>query len=77
MIKDYDLVIDYHFGKVNVVADALSRKFFVMLAYICTVYVPLLLDVKTMEINMDYDGYSALVANFMVRPKLVDKIIGK
>ena len=26
LIKDYDYVIDYHSGKANVVADALSRK---------------------------------------------------
>jgi hypothetical protein len=26
LIKDYDCVIDYHSGKANVVADALSRK---------------------------------------------------
>ena len=26
IIKDYDCVIDYHLGKANVVADALSRK---------------------------------------------------
>ena len=27
LLKDYDLVIDYHPEKANVVADALSRKF--------------------------------------------------
>ena len=26
MSKDYDCIIDYHLGKANVVADALSRK---------------------------------------------------
>ena len=26
LLKDYDCIIDYHPGKVNVVADALSRK---------------------------------------------------
>ena len=47
MIKDYDLVIDYHLGKVDVVADALSQKFFMTLAHIRTAYVSLLLDMKT------------------------------
>ena len=26
LLKDYDLMINYHHGKVNMVADALSRK---------------------------------------------------
>ena len=46
LIKDYDLVIDYHLGKTNVVADALSQKSSVTLAHIRTAYVPLLLDLK-------------------------------
>ena len=31
LIKDYDCMIDYHLGKANVVADALSRKSMQML----------------------------------------------
>ena len=57
MIKDYDLIIDYHLGKENVVANALSRKSSVMLAHICTAYVLLLLDMKTLGLSLDYDGY--------------------
>ena len=71
-IKDYDLIIVYHLKKANVVADALNWKSFVMLAHILTAYVPLLLDMKTLEISLDYDGYGALLASFVVRPTLVD-----
>ena len=74
MIKDYDLDIDYHLEKANVVADTLSRKSFVTVAHICAVYVSLLLDMKTMGISLDYDRYGALIASFMVKPMLVDQI---
>ena len=77
MIKDYDLVIDYHPEKANVVAYVLRQKPSVTLAHIHTAYVPLLLDMKTLGVSLDYDGYGALVANFVVRPTLVDKIRGK
>ena len=77
MIKDYDLIINYHPGKANVVADALSRKSLMTLAHIHTTYVLLLLDMKTMGINLDYDGYGALIASLMVRLTLVDQIKGK
>ena len=73
-MKDYDLVIDYHPGKTNIVADALSWKFSMMLAHIYTAYVPLLLDMKTLGISLDYDSYGALLASFVVRPTLVDQI---
>ena len=77
LIKDYDLVIDYHLGKANVIADALSRKSFITLAHICTTYVLLLLDMKTLGVSLDYESYGALVVNFMVRLILVDQIRGK
>ena len=59
------------------VADALSQKSSVTLAHIRTTYVPLLLDVKTLGISLDYDGYGALLVSFVVRPILVDQIRGK
>ena len=66
------MVIDYHLRKANVVADALSQKSIVTLAHICTVYVPLLLDMKTLKNSLDYDGHGALVSNFVLKPILVD-----
>ena len=77
LIKDCDLVIDDHPEKANVVTDALSQKSSVTLAHIRTAYVPLLLDLKTLEINLDCDYNGALVANYMVRPTLIDQIRGK
>ena len=47
------------------------------LAHIRTAYVPLLLDMKALGLNLDYDGYRALLASFMVRPSLVEQIRGK
>ena len=60
LIKDYNLVIDYHLRKVNVVAAALSRKSLVILAHIRTAYVSLLLDMKTLGVSLDYDYNGAL-----------------
>ena len=77
MIKDYDLVIDYHLGKANIVMNALSQKSSETLAHIRTTYVPLLLDMKTLGISLDYDSYGALLASFVVRPTLIDQIRGK
>ena len=34
LLKDYDCIIQYHRGKANVVADALSKKSVGSLAYI-------------------------------------------
>ena len=34
----------------------------------------LLIDMKALRINLDYDDSGALLANFVVRPSLVDQI---
>ena len=77
LIKDYELIIEYHPGKANVVADALSRKSSTILAHICTTYVPLLMNMRALGINLDYDGHGALLTKFVVRPSLVEQIRGK
>ena len=63
LINDYELIIEYHLEKANMVADALSRKSSATLSHICTVYVPLLIDMKTLRINLYYDGHGALLEN--------------
>ena len=59
------------------VADALSRKSSVTLTHIRTAYVPLLLDMKALGLNLDYDSYGALLGSFVVRSLLIDQIKGK
>ena len=44
LLKDYDFTIDYHPGKANVVADALSRKSTDFLAYMQTIQLPLMVE---------------------------------
>ena len=44
LLKDYYCTIDYHPGKANVVADALSRKSTGSLAYMQTIQLPLMVD---------------------------------
>ena len=56
MIKDFEMIIDYHLEKANVVVDVLSWKPSAILAHIHTAYVSLMLDVKTLGIALDYDG---------------------
>ena len=68
------MIIEYHPGKANVVADVLSWKSSATLAFIRTAYLPLLIDMKALRINLDYDNSGALLANFVVRPSLVDQI---
>ena len=62
LIKDYDYVIDYHLGKANVVAEALSRKSIQML------------QALNAHLSLSDDG--TVVAELIVRPSLLNRVLG-
>ena len=60
LIKDYDCVIDYHPGKDNVVADALSRKSVQTL--------------RALNSHLSLPDDGAIVAELMARPNLLNQV---
>ena len=76
LLKDYDCTIDYHPGKANVVADALSRKSTGSLAYMQTVQLPLMVELRELGVELRMNASGALFASFQLRPILVDCILG-
>ncbi|WRX25690.1 Reverse transcriptase domain - like 10 [Theobroma cacao] len=74
LIKDYDLVIDYHLGQANVVDDALSRKSSSSLATLQSFYFPTLLEMKSLGVQLRNGEDGSLLASFIVRPSLLNQI---
>ena len=74
MIKDYDCTIEYHLGKANVIADALSRRPQSSLSHMRSGYLPLLMDLRALGVIMEAENSGALLATFHVRPLIVDQI---
>ncbi|RVW60643.1 Transposon Ty3-G Gag-Pol polyprotein [Vitis vinifera] len=74
LLKDYDCIIQYHLGKANVVADALSRKSVGSLAAIRGCQRQLLEELRSLQVHFRVMGLGALVANFRVQPDLVGRI---
>ena len=75
MIKDYDCTIEYHLGKANVVADALSRRPESSLSHMGSGYLLLLADLRALGVILEVEDSGALLATFHVRPLLVDQIL--
>ncbi|KAG8498480.1 hypothetical protein CXB51_005010 [Gossypium anomalum] len=60
LLKDYELVIDYHPGKANVVADALSHKS--------------LFTLRAMNVHLSVSSDNVLVAELKAKPLLIHQI---
>ncbi len=77
LLKDYDYTIQYHIGKVNVVADALSKESSSSLAHISVEKRPLIQELhELMEqgLILYITDSGAILAHFRVRLDLQDRI---
>ncbi|KAA0056178.1 DNA/RNA polymerases superfamily protein [Cucumis melo var. makuwa] len=71
LIKDYDCTIEYHPGKANVVADALSRKSRLPKSALCGIRVALLNELRGSKAVVPTEDSGSLLAQFQVRSSLV------
>jgi hypothetical protein len=74
LIKDYDCEINYHPGKANVVADALSRKSTVELAALGISQSQLIKELTRMDLEVVGKGMPVHLANLMVQSELLARI---
>ncbi|KAI5339250.1 hypothetical protein L3X38_018522 [Prunus dulcis] len=75
LIKDYDCTIEYHPGRANVVADALSRKTTGSLTHLRTAYLPLLVELRKDGVALEMMQQGGILDSLHVRPILVERII--
>ncbi|KAL0294616.1 UNVERIFIED_CONTAM: Retrovirus-related Pol polyprotein from transposon.6 [Sesamum radiatum] len=74
ILKDYDCTINFHLGKANVVADALSRKSSSTLANLGSHNQTLLLEMRSMNTKLEVDQIAGLLAALQLKPDFVDQI---
>ena len=75
LLKDYDCTIEYYPSKANVVADALSHKSTGNLDYIRAIRVPLLVELRELNVELVIDNFDGILAMLKVRPLLMERII--
>ncbi|KAL0300419.1 UNVERIFIED_CONTAM: Transposon Tf2-11 polyprotein [Sesamum angustifolium] len=73
LLKDYDCTIDFHPGKANIMADALSRKTVDRLAGMICYNIEDLTPLRAMDVHFNIGG-DLLLAIMQVKPSLRDKI---
>lgn len=77
MLKDYDCTIEYHPRKINVVADALSRKPRVSRGSLSAIKYALLSELRNSNGVLRIGEEGSLLAYFQVCPTLIDEVISK
>jgi hypothetical protein len=71
LIKDYNLSLQYHPGKANMVADALSRKAYVNCLSTEVLPEDLCKGLRDLSLEVVPEGF---VASLVIQPTLMDKI---
>ena len=74
LLKDYDFTIEYHPGKANVVADALSRKDGSSVAHLQVDHVDNLIALRGLNVDLQLNQTGGLIATLQVRPVLRQRI---
>lgn len=53
LLKDYDYTIEHYLGRANVMTNVVSRKAMGSLAYVRTIYYPLLVALRDMKVRLE------------------------
>ena len=75
LLEDYDFELQYHPGKANVVASALSRKSYAELAALMCQEWHMLDDLVGVEFDTEEIEFGAFLLNMSTEPTLVRKVI--